>query len=70
MIQMEKLMEFTLKPLYMETYRKLLTSKVQFMERLLNLVHDAENLSSGNHNGYDVGTKFVVIGGIGEVDVS
>jgi hypothetical protein len=34
MIQMEELVDFTINPLYMETYCSLLTSKFHFMEDL------------------------------------
>lgn len=63
LIQMEKLVDFTLSPFYMETYGRLLTSKVDFKERLLNLA--AETLSYGTHSGMTMAVE-----GFGEVDVS
>ena len=53
-IQMEKLVDFARNPLYMKTYCNLLTSKVQFIERLRNLMRDAENMSCGTEYAYSV----------------
>jgi len=63
LIQMEKFVDFTLSPFYMETYGRLLNSKTAFMDRLRNLVAEISIYGSGRGN-------TVVLDGVGEVDVS
>ncbi|KAH9320939.1 hypothetical protein KI387_015578 [Taxus chinensis] len=73
MIEMEKGIDFTLSPAYMETYGTLIRSKGQFMDRLGRLVQQHTRLASkGSYNpssDFDVVNKTVVVEDFGEMEV-
>ncbi|XP_057834795.2 dynamin-related protein 4C [Cryptomeria japonica] len=69
MLEMEKGIDFTLSPAYMETYGRLIQSKGQFTDRLNLLIKDSgRGYTSGS--GYNVAEKTVVLDDFGEVDVA
>uniref|UniRef100_A0A0C9S6J8 TSA: Wollemia nobilis Ref_Wollemi_Transcript_14676_2408 transcribed RNA sequence n=1 Tax=Wollemia nobilis TaxID=56998 RepID=A0A0C9S6J8_9CONI len=69
-IDKEKDIDFTLTPVYMETYTELLKAKSQFMDRLGKLIHQAKRGGYSRDSGFDLEEKTVLVEGIGHVGVA